>query len=147
MSDSCNPMDHSLLGSSVNGILQERILEWVAISISRGSFQPRNQTQVSCIAGRLRFLTYWATREVLPHPHKNVCMCITESLCWTAEISTLEINYISIFLNVKNKWLKSRSWKHSCTPIFTAALFAILNDDTETTEMSMDRWIDTENVV
>ena len=39
-------------GSSVPGILQARILEWVAISFSRGSSQPRNQTQVSCIAGR-----------------------------------------------------------------------------------------------
>ena len=43
------------------GILQARILEWVAISFSKGSSQPRNQTQVSCIAGR--FFTDWATRE------------------------------------------------------------------------------------
>ena len=46
MSDSCNPMDCSLPGSSVHEILQARILEWVAISVSRGFFQPRNQTQV-----------------------------------------------------------------------------------------------------
>ena len=39
-------------GSSVHGILQARILEWVAFPFSRGSSQPRNQTQVSCIAGR-----------------------------------------------------------------------------------------------
>ena len=45
-------MDGSLPGSSVRGILQERILEWFAISYSRGSSQPRGQTQVSCIAGR-----------------------------------------------------------------------------------------------
>ena len=37
MSDSCDPMDHSLLGSSVHGIPQARILEWAAISFSRGS--------------------------------------------------------------------------------------------------------------
>ena len=43
----------SLPGSSVHGILQARILEWVAISFSRGSSQSRNQTQVSCIAGGL----------------------------------------------------------------------------------------------
>ena len=54
-------MDCSPPGSSVHGILQARILEWVAISFSRGSSWPRNWTQVSCIAGR--FLTYWATRE------------------------------------------------------------------------------------
>jgi len=47
-------MDCSLPGSFVHGILQARILEWVAISFSRGSFQPRNQTQVSCIAGRFQ---------------------------------------------------------------------------------------------
>ena len=47
-----DPMDYSLPGSSVHGILQARILEWVAISFSRGSFQPRDRTQVSCIARR-----------------------------------------------------------------------------------------------
>ena len=45
----------------LQGILQARILEWVAISFSRGPSQPRNQTQVSCIVGR--FFTNWATRE------------------------------------------------------------------------------------
>ena len=48
----CDPMDCSLPGSSVHGILQVRILEWVAISFSRGSSQPRDWTQVSWIAGR-----------------------------------------------------------------------------------------------
>ena len=61
MSDSCNPMDWSLPGSSVRGILQASILEWVAISFSRGSSRPKNRTQFSCIAGR--FFTSWATRE------------------------------------------------------------------------------------
>ena len=44
-----SPMDCSPSGSSVHGILQARILEWVAISFSRGSSHPRGQTQVSCI--------------------------------------------------------------------------------------------------
>ena len=43
----CDPMDHT-----VHGILQVRILEWVAFPFSRGSSQPRDRTQVSCIAGR-----------------------------------------------------------------------------------------------
>ena len=43
----CDPMDYT-----VHGILQARILEWVAIPFSRGSSQPRDQTHVSCIAGR-----------------------------------------------------------------------------------------------
>ena len=50
-------------GSSVHGILQARILEWVAMPSSRGSFQCRGQTQVSHIAGG--FFTSWATREAL----------------------------------------------------------------------------------
>ena len=48
----CNPVDCSPPGSSVHRILQARILEWVAISFSRGSSQPRDGTQVSRIAGR-----------------------------------------------------------------------------------------------
>ena len=46
-------------GSSVHGISQARVLEWVAIPFSRRSSPPRDQTQVSCIAGR--FFTIWAT--------------------------------------------------------------------------------------
>ena len=58
----CNPMDCSPPGSSsVYGIFQARTLEWVAIFFSRGSSRPRDQTQVSHIAGRL--FTFWATRE------------------------------------------------------------------------------------
>ena len=47
-----DPMDYSPPGSSVLGILQARILEWVAMAFPRGSSRPRDQTQVSCIAGR-----------------------------------------------------------------------------------------------
>ena len=57
----CKPMNCSLPGSSVHGIFQARVLDWVAISFSRGSSQPRDQTRVSYTAGR-RF-TVWATRE------------------------------------------------------------------------------------
>ena len=52
----CNRMDYT-----IHGALQARILEWVAFPFSRGSSQPRDQTQVSHIAGR--FFTSWATRE------------------------------------------------------------------------------------
>ena len=55
------PMDCSLPGSSVHGILQARMLEWVAIPSSRGSSQPRDQTQVSGIEGG--FFTVGVTRE------------------------------------------------------------------------------------
>ena len=57
----CGPTDCRWPSSSVHGIFQARILEWVAIPFSRGSFQPKDQTQVSCI-GRW-ILYHWATRE------------------------------------------------------------------------------------
>ena len=57
----CNPMDYSSPDSSVHGILKARILEWVAFPFSRGSSHPRDQTQVSRIAGG--FFTIWVTRE------------------------------------------------------------------------------------
>ena len=57
----CDPMNCSPPDHSVHGILQARIPEWVAISFSRGSSLLRDQTQVSCIAGR--FFIVWATRE------------------------------------------------------------------------------------
>ena len=47
VSNICNPVDYSPPGFSVHGILQARVLEWVAISFSRGSSQPRDPTQVS----------------------------------------------------------------------------------------------------
>ena len=58
----CNPMTYSPPGSSVHGILQAIVLEWIAISFSSGSSWPRDWTQVSHIVDR-RF-TIWATREV-----------------------------------------------------------------------------------
>ena len=60
----CNPMDCNLPGSSVHGILQARILEWVAMPSWRSS-RSRNQTWVSGIASR--FFTIWATREAPFH--------------------------------------------------------------------------------
>ena len=57
----CDPMDYT-----VHGILQARILEWVAIPFSRGSFWPRNRTGISCTAGD--FFNSWATREA-PRPY------------------------------------------------------------------------------
>ena len=57
----CEPMDCSPPGSSVHWILQARILEWVAISFSRGSSRPRDRTWVSHIGSRC--FNLWATRE------------------------------------------------------------------------------------
>ena len=54
----CTTMDYT-----IQGILHSRIMEWVDFPFSRGSSQPRNQTQVAHIAGRL--FTSWATRETI----------------------------------------------------------------------------------
>ena len=59
----CDPRDCSPPDSSVHGILQARILEWVAIPLSKGSSCSRDWTHVSCIASK--FFTIWATREAL----------------------------------------------------------------------------------
>ena len=73
----CDPMDYSLPSSSVHGILQARILEWVAIPFFRGSSWPRDRTQVSCIAGW--FFTIWATREA----HILLCSNVSHCYNWT----------------------------------------------------------------
>ena len=77
-------MDCSLPGSSIHGILQARILEWTAISFSRGSSQPRDQIQVSCIVDR--FFTICATREAQKY--------------WSGYLSLLQ----GIFLTQELNW-------------------------------------------
>ena len=78
VSDSLWSHGRSPPGSSVHGILQARILEWVAISFSKGSSWPRDWTQVSCIAGR--FFTLWATREAVDSLERSYSVpdCIEE---------------------------------------------------------------------
>ena len=62
----CNCMDYRPPDSSVHGILQARILEWVASSSSRGSSQPRDRTRVSCVSCiGWWILCHWATWEAL----------------------------------------------------------------------------------
>ena len=114
----CNPMDCSPSGSSVHGILQAWMLEWVATPFCRRSSRPRDGTQGtqgSCIAGG--FFTFWATREaqststycvaqgtLISICNKQdgkiiwkriyacvcvcVCVCVTKSQCCTSETNT-----------------------------------------------------------
>ena len=72
----CNPIDCSLPEFSVHGILQARILEWIAISFFRGSPQPRDWTCVSCIGRRV--LYHYATREA----RSGVCILLKASPAW-----------------------------------------------------------------
>ena len=79
-------MDCSLPRFSIHGIFQARILEWVAISFSRASSQPRDWTRFSCIVGRC--FTVWATKAVLgatrkPEHKKRLCLPFFHlCLCW-----------------------------------------------------------------
>ena len=76
----CNPRDCSLSGSSVHGIFQARVLEWIGISFSRGSFRPRNQTLVSRIAGRCFYrLTQRMTNTIM---FLSCCCHERNRRCW-----------------------------------------------------------------
>ena len=85
----CDPMDCSLPASSAHGILQARILEWVAIPFSRRSSQPKDQTQVSYTAGRL--FTIQAIRV-------SVCVCVCVCVCVRAFSYSFLIFLIEPFL-------------------------------------------------
>ena len=126
-------MDCRLPGFSVHGIFQTRVLEWVAISFSRRSSQPRDWTRVSRIVGRC--FTIWATREELPKS-PNYCfdLCDIEKAFdqshktweWAASLrlnismsgfscvqqSTLEPKVISGFFFIRVK--SDMSSSHSC---------------------------------
>ena len=103
----CNPLDCIPPGSPVHGILQARILEWVAMPFSRGSSQPRDQPQVSCIAGR--FLINWATREAPALTIDPLKILLKLSHClWSARVlpSLQNLNKLLLILiesqNVNN---------------------------------------------
>ena len=87
----CDPMDCSLVGSSAHGIVQARILEWVAMSFSRGSSQPRDRTCVSCVSCIGGWVLYHCTTTVEP-PHN--CLAIIELDEWT--------NYELLYYFLKN---------------------------------------------
>ena len=86
----CDPMDYSLPVSSVHGIFQARVLEWAAISFSRGSFQPRDWTHISCIssiAGRVFYhLTTWEAPVIIVQFSSVTQSCLT--LCDPMDCST-----------------------------------------------------------
>ena len=71
----CDPMDGSLPGSSVHGILQARILEWVVLLSSRGPSQPWDLTQVSCISGRFFLLSHQGSPKNNNNNNKNTILC------------------------------------------------------------------------
>ena len=134
----CKPMGCSLPGSSVNGILQARILEWVAIPFSWGSSQLMDQTLLSHIAGGL--FTIWATHIInLPFFdkwHFKICSRDHQILN-PFKISTLHVSSIVvvvaadvvflcihssyIFTKIRGMWKKNHT--KSCYYFFLISLF------------------------
>ena len=122
----CNTMDCSLPGSSVHGILQARILEWVAIPFSRGSSWPRDWTCVSCISRVDRGILYhwaiWEGQDVV-YAHNKILLSHKKNgnfpfaTMWvdlegimSTEVSQTEKNKFYIFTylwNLKNKIYKT----------------------------------------
>ena len=94
----CNPMDCRPPGSSVHGILQAGILEWITIPFSRESSQPRNQVQVSCLADR--FFTFWVTREDLQRSQVSLAHSLCTSFQTFPGFLCLSVHLFCLFLKI-----------------------------------------------
>ena len=94
----CNPLDYSLPGSSVQGIVQARILEWVAMSSSRGSFQPRDHIHISLC------LLQWQVGSLPLEP---------QALSKIISTFTDETTYVQI-LNCLGLWVLRPNYSHRC---------------------------------
>ena len=114
MSNSLRPMHHSPPGSSVHGIFQARVLEWVAISCSRGSSRPRDRTLVSCISCIGRRILY--QHHVLAHWYsfQSVLLVLFRSYLW-------------LFLRITDQLPKSSL---SCLILSLSLKSLLLNIDT-----------------
>ena len=92
----CDSMDCSSLGSSIHGILQARILEWVTISYSRASSRPRDGTCVSCIGRRVLYhCTTWKANG-------DPCLTINPELKWLVPLQVL-----CLYLEERGKYLST----------------------------------------
>ena len=108
----CDPMDCNLPGSSAHGILQARILEWVAIPFSRGSSQPKDHESPE-LAGK--FFTIWATREAHIYIHLSVN---THILCIHTCIY-LHILYLCIYFLNTYTYTNTYAFVHKHTCVYT----------------------------
>ena len=92
-------MDCSLSGSSVHGISEARILEWVAISFCRGSSRTRYQTHISCISAIGRWILYhWATREAWNHS-------VLSFYNWFTSLSIISLRFMYVVAFVRIPFL------------------------------------------
>ena len=119
----CDPMDHSLPGPSIHGIFQARILEWVAISFSKRSSQPRDWTQVFCIVGRCSELNngeLWRSKNLI---HTGLQSEIWPSL---GNFYSLEICSLLLLLHHTGLW-----WKDSGPFLFCqcSQIYAMITEE------------------
>ena len=105
-------MDCSLLSSSVHGILPARILEWVAIALSRGSSWYRYWTQVSCTAGRL--LTIWVTRETKIHAINIMYVMKPSCLHFSLTKSNVRVRESIWYLVIWERISPLLTWRRMC---------------------------------
>ena len=97
----CDPMNYSLLGFSVHGILQARILKWHSVPFSRGSSWPRDQTYVSCISCPDRRILYY-----LSHIYNYKGFIIIKPLGFP---SGSAVKYPLIMQETQEMWIRSLS--------------------------------------
>ena len=143
MSSPLWPMDCSPSGSSVHGIFQARLLEWVAISFSRGSSWPRDWTQVSCIAGRF-FTTERPGKLFIVNAYgeseaAQSCLTLCDPMdCSLPDSSVHGISQEKILEWVASSFSKGSSWPRDWTQVSWIAgrFFAIWVTGEANTEIS-----------
>ena len=109
----CDPTDCSPPGSSLHGIYQAKVLEWVAITFSRGSFWPWDWTCVSCIVRQI--LNHWATRERKVKKAQS-CMTLCDPMDYNllgrsvhGTLQTRKLEWVTFPFSRGSSWLRDRT--------------------------------------
>ena len=157
MSDSCDPTDYSLPGSSVHRILQARILKWVAMPSSRGPSWPRGWTHVSCIAGG--FFTTESPGSPRSNRNSNLLLVGIHSVIATLEDDLMVSYRIDLLLPYNpvsrldrylpkrveslcpKKKKKKKNTPKTCTQMFIAALLIMAKTWKQSRCFSVGEWI------
>ena len=123
----CDPMDYSISGSSVHGIFQARVLEWIAIAFSRGSSWPRNRTRVSRIAGR-RF-TLWAAVYTSHNNEQYLCCNFKHQKGPPASSFIQHVSQLFLVQSLSCVWLFVSPWiaAHQASLSFTISLSLLIH--------------------
>ena len=119
MSDSCDPMDYSPPGSPVHGISQARTLEQIAISFSRGSSWPRDQTWVSCTAGG--FFMDWATWEAIEGR-------VSTWIIWNSSVKDISFFHLFIHSVTSEYWEIQRYLFYTLSCVCVCLVASVVSD-------------------